>query len=116
MAEASSPAEAMAGAVFREESGRIVASLIAMTGGWDLAEECAQDAFTRALQAFDHDGVPGPPRRPAHHGSPQPRRRRAANGHGDAQPRPAVDSRPRSYQCHGSPVTEPPTSSTWGRR
>jgi len=61
MAEASSPAEAMAGAVFREESGRIVASLIAMTGGWDLAEECAQDAFTRALQAFDHDGVPARP-------------------------------------------------------
>jgi hypothetical protein len=32
MAEASSPAEAMVEAVFREESGRIVASLIAMTG------------------------------------------------------------------------------------
>jgi predicted RNA polymerase sigma factor len=31
--------------------GQIVASLIAMTGDRDVAEECAQDAFTRALQA-----------------------------------------------------------------
>src|SRR5271166_6568973 len=58
MADASSHAEAMVEAVFREEWGRIVASLIAMTGDWDLAEECAQDAFTRALQAWDRDGVP----------------------------------------------------------
>jgi RNA polymerase sigma-70 factor, ECF subfamily len=48
-------------AVFREEWGRIVASLIAMTGDWDLAEECAQDAFTRAVQAWDRDGVPARP-------------------------------------------------------
>ena len=61
MADASSHAEAMVEAVFREEWGRIVASLIAMTGDWDLAEECAQDAFTRALQAWDRDGVPARP-------------------------------------------------------
>jgi len=61
MAEAPSQAEAMVEAVFREEWGRIVASLIAMTGDWDLAEECAQDAFTRALQAWDRDGVPARP-------------------------------------------------------
>jgi RNA polymerase sigma-70 factor (ECF subfamily) len=48
-------------AVFREEWGRIVASLIAMTSDWDLAEECAQDAFTRALTAWDRDGVPTRP-------------------------------------------------------
>ena len=58
MADASSHAEAMVEAVFRAEWGRIVASLIAMTGDWDLAEECAQDAFTRALQTWDRDGVP----------------------------------------------------------
>ena len=48
-------------AVFREEWGRITASLIAMTGDWDLAEECAQDAFTRALSAWDRGGVPERP-------------------------------------------------------
>ena len=58
---AASAAEAAVEAVFREEWGRITASLIAMTGDWDLAEECAQDAFTRALTAWDRDGVPGRP-------------------------------------------------------
>jgi RNA polymerase sigma-70 factor (ECF subfamily) len=42
--------------------GQIVASLIAMTGDRDLAEECAQDAFTRALQARDREGAPAVPR------------------------------------------------------
>ena len=60
MADASR-AEAVVEAVFREEWGRIVASLIARTGDWDLAEECAQDAFTRALQTWDRDGVPPRP-------------------------------------------------------
>jgi len=46
--------------------GQIVASLIAMIGDRDLAEEGAQDAFTRALQARDRDGVPCPgPRYPS---------------------------------------------------
>ena len=35
---------------FREEWGRVVAALIRMTGDWDLAEECAQDAFAQALK------------------------------------------------------------------
>ena len=48
-------------AAFREEWGRIVATLIAMTGDWDLAEECAQDAFARALQTWARDGVPDRP-------------------------------------------------------
>jgi RNA polymerase sigma-70 factor, ECF subfamily len=61
MPDASSHVEAAVEAVFREEWGRIVASLIAMTSDWDLAEECAQDALTRALQAWDRDGVPTRP-------------------------------------------------------
>ena len=61
MADASGHVEAMVEAVFREEWGRIVASLIAMTGDWDLAEECAQDAFARALQVWDRDGAPARP-------------------------------------------------------
>jgi RNA polymerase sigma-70 factor, ECF subfamily len=61
VAGASGHVEATVEAVFREEWGRIVASLIAMTGDWDLAEECAQDAFARALQVWDRDGVPARP-------------------------------------------------------
>jgi len=48
-------------AAFREEWGWIVATLIGVTGDWDLAEECAQDAFARALQAWARDGVPNRP-------------------------------------------------------
>jgi RNA polymerase sigma-70 factor, ECF subfamily len=48
-------------AAFRAEWGRVVATLIAATGDWDLAEECAQDAFTRALRAWERDGVPDRP-------------------------------------------------------
>ena len=48
-------------AAFREEWGRIVATLIAVTGDWDLAEECAQDAFAMALQRWPEDGIPGRP-------------------------------------------------------
>jgi RNA polymerase sigma-70 factor, ECF subfamily len=46
---------------FRDEWGRVVAALIGMTGDWDLAEECAQEAFTSALKAWPRDGVPRRP-------------------------------------------------------
>jgi RNA polymerase sigma-70 factor (ECF subfamily) len=46
---------------FREEWGRVVATLIRTTGDWDLAEECAQDAFARALERWPRDGVPANP-------------------------------------------------------
>ena len=36
----------------------MVATLIRMTGDWDLAEECAQDAFAVALERWARDGVP----------------------------------------------------------
>ncbi len=36
----------------------MVATLIRMTGDWDLAEECAQDAFAVALERWPRDGVP----------------------------------------------------------
>jgi len=38
-----------------------VAALIGMTGDWDLAEECAQDAFAQALKTWARDGVPRRP-------------------------------------------------------
>ncbi|MFF4126067.1 RNA polymerase sigma factor [Microbispora rosea] len=46
---------------FREEWGRVVATLIRLTGDWDLAEECAQDAFAQALARWPWDGVPRRP-------------------------------------------------------
>jgi RNA polymerase sigma-70 factor (ECF subfamily) len=48
-------------AAFREEWGQVVATLIRVTGDWDLAEECAQDAFARALDRWRRDGVPRRP-------------------------------------------------------
>jgi RNA polymerase sigma-70 factor (ECF subfamily) len=46
---------------FRDEWGRIVATLIRRTGDWDLAEECAQEAFTQALTSWAKGGVPAKP-------------------------------------------------------
>jgi RNA polymerase sigma-70 factor, ECF subfamily len=46
---------------FRQEWGRVVATLIRTTGDWDLAEECAQDAFAAALARWPADGVPDRP-------------------------------------------------------
>jgi RNA polymerase sigma-70 factor (ECF subfamily) len=49
--------------VYRAEWGRIVATLIGMVGGdFDLAEECAQEAFAAAVQQWEADGVPDYPR------------------------------------------------------
>jgi RNA polymerase sigma-70 factor (ECF subfamily) len=60
-ADADAGVAAAVDASFRAEWGRIVATLIGVTGDWDLAEECAQDAFTRALQTWARDGVPARP-------------------------------------------------------
>ena len=46
---------------FRHEWGRITAALIHQTGDWDLAEECAQDAFAQALRRWPRDGLPNRP-------------------------------------------------------
>jgi RNA polymerase sigma-70 factor (ECF subfamily) len=59
---AATPAvEAAISAAFRDEWGRIVAILIRLTGDWDSAEECAQDAFARALASWPRHGVPRRP-------------------------------------------------------
>ncbi|MBB5872769.1 RNA polymerase sigma-70 factor (ECF subfamily) [Allocatelliglobosispora scoriae] len=47
--------------VYTAEWSRIVASLIRFTGDWDLAEECAQDAFAQALTSWPTDGIPQRP-------------------------------------------------------
>jgi len=47
--------------VFREEYGRIIATLIRTSGSFDLAEEALQDAFAAAVTHWKTDG---PPRNP----------------------------------------------------
>jgi len=47
---------------FAQDWGRLVATLIRLTGDWDLAEECAQDAFAAALRTWRRDGIPDVPR------------------------------------------------------
>jgi RNA polymerase sigma-70 factor (ECF subfamily) len=47
--------------VFREESGRSVASLIRVLGDIDLAEDAVQDAFAIALRKWPREGLPPNP-------------------------------------------------------
>jgi RNA polymerase sigma-70 factor, ECF subfamily len=46
---------------FAEEWGRIVAALIRRTRDWDLAEDCAQQAFAEAARRWPGAGVPRHP-------------------------------------------------------
>jgi RNA polymerase sigma-70 factor (ECF subfamily) len=48
--------------VFREESGRILATLIRLLGDFDLAEDVMQEAFATALARWPTAGVPDNPR------------------------------------------------------
>ncbi|OUS07527.1 hypothetical protein A9Q96_06355 [Rhodobacterales bacterium 52_120_T64] len=44
--------------IFREDSGRVLATLIAQLRDFDLAEEALQDAITEALRVWPKTGVP----------------------------------------------------------
>jgi RNA polymerase sigma-70 factor (ECF subfamily) len=46
---------------FQTDWEGLVAHLTRVTGDWDLAEDCAQDAFVRALERWERDGVPRNP-------------------------------------------------------
>jgi RNA polymerase sigma-70 factor (ECF subfamily) len=48
--------------VFREEWGRVLATLIGFLGDFDLAEEAAQEAFAIAAVRWPRDGIPSNPR------------------------------------------------------
>ena len=54
-------AKSVAETVFREQAGRITASLIRLSGSFDLAEEAMQDAFASALANWPTRGVPDNP-------------------------------------------------------
>ena len=49
-------------AVYRNESRRVLATLIRLLGDFDLAEEAMHDAFAAAIERWPMDGVPANPR------------------------------------------------------
>jgi RNA polymerase sigma-70 factor (ECF subfamily) len=53
--------DALIGRIFREESGRSVATLIRIFGDIDLAEDAVQEAFTLALRMWPGEGLPPNP-------------------------------------------------------
>ena len=53
--------QAEVGRIFREESGRSVATLIGVFGDIDLAEDAVQEAFAVALRKWPADGLPPNP-------------------------------------------------------
>src|SRR5438105_1869505 len=57
-----SDATAAVEAVYRADWGRIVATLIRLVGDFDLAEECAQEAFAAAVDQWPNSGIPDIPR------------------------------------------------------
>jgi len=56
-----SDAAATVEAVYRADWGRIVATLIRLVGDFDLAEECAQEAFAAAVDQWPSSGIPDIP-------------------------------------------------------
>ena len=48
--------------IYREESGRILATLIRLLGDFDLAEEAVQEAFSAAVEHWPREGTPANPR------------------------------------------------------
>ena len=53
--------DALIGGIFREESGRSVATLIRIFGDIDLAEDAVQEAFALAVRKWPADGLPPNP-------------------------------------------------------
>jgi RNA polymerase sigma-70 factor, ECF subfamily len=53
--------EATVGRIFREESGRSVATLVSAFGDIDLAEDAVQEAFAIALRRWTREGLPPNP-------------------------------------------------------
>lgn len=49
-------------AIYRAESGRVLATLIRLLGGFELAEEALHDAFMAAAEQWPKQGVPNNPR------------------------------------------------------
>jgi RNA polymerase sigma-70 factor (ECF subfamily) len=56
------PAPDALDALYRSDWGRIVAALISLLGDFELAEDCAQEAFAAAVEQWRESGVPEHPR------------------------------------------------------
>ena len=56
-----SDAGAAVEAVYHAEWGRVLATLIKHTGEFEMAEECAQEAFAAALEEWPNQGIPDVP-------------------------------------------------------
>ncbi len=48
--------------IYREESRRVLATLIRLLGDFDIAEEAVHEAFVAAVEQWPEEGVPGNPR------------------------------------------------------
>ncbi|QIB66191.1 sigma-70 family RNA polymerase sigma factor [Kineobactrum salinum] len=48
--------------IYREQSRRVLATLIRLLGNFELAEEALQEAFSAALQQWPKEGIPANPR------------------------------------------------------
>ncbi len=57
-----SEAHRQAEAVYRNESRRVLATLIRLLGDFELAEEALHDAFAAAIEQWPRDGIPSNPR------------------------------------------------------
>src|ERR1700748_659670 len=49
-------------ALYRSESGRVLATLVRLLGDLDLAEEAMHEAFAAALESWPQTGIPENPR------------------------------------------------------
>src|SRR5215469_10571505 len=49
-------------ALYRSESGRVLATLVRLLGDLDLAEEAMHEAFATALESWPQTGIPDKPR------------------------------------------------------
>jgi RNA polymerase sigma-70 factor (ECF subfamily) len=56
------PVRDVVAAIYREESRRVLATLIRLLGDFDLAEEALHEAFRAAVEQWERDGVPDNPR------------------------------------------------------
>jgi len=61
MTQSSADVETAVASAFTTEWGQVVATLIRVTGDWDLAEDSAADAFATALDRWRRDGIPRNP-------------------------------------------------------
>ena len=62
MAPAEPNVRATVDALYRDESRRVLATLIRLLGDFDLAEEALHDAFRAAVEQWPKEGIPGNPR------------------------------------------------------